>query len=177
MALALLVLLVMASLALAACVVMRTPMIRSMEQREGLGEARDQVERARALIIVQRQRTADLRSHEGALRKRQVEIDRALSAIEQDSANLPEQRYELLFEVGAPEPGLRPYEFLLLRLQRGRAADTRGIEGRLWSQQRLARVWASDSASAMAQAQARFPALQGYSVKPAPQRVAAGFDA
>ena len=85
----------------------------------------------------------------------------------------PKQTHELTFELGTPEGGMQPFDFVLSR--QSAYLDLEKISGperSLWKQPRVLRVWSRSQASAVTTAEKRYPVQNGFIVRTA-VRVAA----
>jgi hypothetical protein len=68
------------------------------------------------------------------------------------------------------------FEFIVSRTRRSEPADVKGPERDLWARPRLLRSRSRNAQAAMAQALARFPSADGFTVRPAERLNAAQGD-
>ena len=96
-------------------------------------------------------------------RKKLAEIEMNLKKAQQQVNLLPRQMFEVVFELGASDPGLQAYEFIVSRSKRQqRTGELRGPEAALWARPRLLRAWSRNQTGAMALAQSRFSSIDGF---------------
>jgi hypothetical protein len=151
------------------------PMARASERQYGLAAARDNVKK--------------LRSERGALNAQLVELEGrkqeasvSLQSMQDELkqltgkiARLPKQTYELTFELGAPDAGLQPFEFMLSRNPGSLEVDkVIGPERQLWQHPRVLRVWSRTLNNAVTTADKRYPVQNGFVVRAALRVDAAG---
>jgi|GEM_PF-2900034 hypothetical protein len=149
------------------CLGFRATLIRAAETRHALASALDAVAGARESLVAL-QRSASER--DGAVkqqRRRLAEIDAELKTAQQQLNRLPVQAIEVVFELGAPDPGLKAHEFIIARRRAQRPGELNGPETELWAQPRTLRTWSRNQATAMAIAQNRFPSTDGFLVRAA----------
>ena len=85
---------------------------------------------------------------------------------QQQVALLPKQVFEIVFELGAPDPGMQAYEFIIARNRRAqKPGEYQGPEAELWARPRILRAWSRNQTAALALAQSRFSNLDGFMLR------------
>jgi hypothetical protein len=151
------------------------PMARAAERQYGLAEARDSVKKLRG---ERGALNAQLVGLEGGKQELTASLQSMRDELKQLSgkiARLPKQTYELTFELGAPDAGLQPFEFMLSR-NPGYLDVERviGPERQLWQHPRVLRVWSRNLNNAVTTADKRYPVQNGFVVRAALRVDAAG---
>jgi hypothetical protein len=160
---ALVAILILSLLGLVGCLALRNPLIRAAEERHGLSSARDSITEARRQRLAEHSLSSDFESRLKAQRKALTEIEADLKKAQQQVAQLPKQVFEIIFELGMPEPGMQAYEFVVARGPSApRAAELIGAEATLWARPRILRAWSRGQIGAQGLAQARFPSTEGF---------------
>ncbi len=154
--------LILSLLGLITCLALRGPLIRAVEARHGLTTARDSIGEARQQRLAEHSLSNDFDGKLLARRKTLNEIDANLKTAQQQVAALPKQNFEVVFELGTPEPGAQVYEFVVARQ---RNADAAGAEAQLWARPRILRAWSRNQLGAQGLAQARFPSSEGFMLR------------
>jgi hypothetical protein len=159
----LVVVLILALIGFIGSLLLRGPLIRTTEERHGLGSARDAITEARKLRLEEHSKSTELDGKVKEQRKKLAEIESELRKAQQQVNILPKQVFEVAFELGAPDPGLQPYEFIVSRSKRQqRPSELHGPEAALWARPRLLRAWSRNQTGAMAMAQTRFSSMDGF---------------
>ena len=159
----LVVILVLSLLGLIGCLALRGPLIRAVEERHGLSSTRDSIGEARRQRLAEHSLSTDFEGKLKAQRKALAEIDANLKKAQQQVASLPKQIFEVMFELGTPEPGLQAYEFVVARNRNSpRAEEPVGAEAELWARPRILRAWSRNQLGAQGLAQGRFPSTEGF---------------
>ena len=154
----LVVILILSSLGLIGCLALRGPLIRAAEARHGLSSARDLIGAARQQRLAEHSLSTDFEGKLLAQRKTLAEIETNLKKAQQQVSQLPKQVFEVVFELGTPESGAQPYEFVVAR----KAGNLAGAEAELWARPRILRAWSRNQVGAQGLAQARFPSTEGF---------------
>jgi hypothetical protein len=155
--------LILSLLGLIGCLAVRGPLIRAAEARHGLTTARDSIGEARQQRLAEQSLSNDFDGKLLARRKTLNEIDANLKKAQQQVAALPKQNFEVVFELGTPEPGAQVYEFVVARQRSADAAA--GAEAQLWARPRILRAWSRNQLGAQGLAQARFPSSEGFMLR------------
>jgi chromosome segregation ATPase len=152
------------------------PMIQASERQFALAASRSTLKTLRG-------ERGELNVQMADLDNQKRELDKALGAMtaEQKELNdkigrLPKRVYELTFELGAPEGGAQPYEFIVSR--QAAYLDLEkvfGPERQLWERPRVLRVWSRSHAAAVSAAEKRYPVQNGFVVRSA-ERIAVSAD-
>ena len=159
----LVVILVLSLLGLIGCLTLRGPLIRAVEERHGLSSARDSIGAARQQRLAEHSRSSDFEGKVAAQRKALAEIDANLKKAQQQVALLPKQSFEVVFELGTPEPGAQVYEFVVARHRSAAHTDGPvGAEAALWARPRILRASSRNQIGAQGLAQGRFPSSEGF---------------
>jgi hypothetical protein len=82
--------------------------------------------------------------------------------------NMPKRTHELTFELGTPEGGMQPFDFVLSR--QSAYLDLEKISGperALWKQPSVLRVWSRSHPNAVTTAEKRYPVQNGFIVRTA----------
>jgi len=159
----LVVILVLSLLGLIGCLALRGPLIRAVEERHGLSSARDSIGEARQQRLAEHSLSSDFEGKLKAQRKALAEIEANLKKAQQQVAMLPKQNFEIVFELGTPEPGTQPYEFIVARPRNSPHGEAPvGAEAELWARPRILRAWSRSQIGAQGLAQGRFPSTEGF---------------
>ncbi|MEA2753990.1 MAG: hypothetical protein QOJ54_279 [Aliidongia sp.] len=145
-----------------------TPMVRAAERQFELAAARDRIKKLRsergALNVQLAEADANRRALAESLESMQAEMKSLNGKIDR----LPKQINELTFEIGAPETGLLPFDFMLGRNPSALDVEkVAGPERQLWQQARVLRVWSRSLANAAAAAEKRYPMQNGFIIRAA----------
>ncbi|HEV2673080.1 MAG TPA: hypothetical protein VGV37_00980 [Aliidongia sp.] len=167
MSILLIAILTLALLGIVACLALRGPMIRAFEDRHGLTDSRKAVTDARKARNEAKVKAAQFESRRQALAGQILDVETEVKKLEQQLKAMPQAVYTLVFELGAGDMGLPPFEFIVSRLRRSEPGDSKGPERELWSRPRILRAYGRNAQTAMAAALARFPAADGFTVRPA----------
>ena len=159
----LVVIFILSLLGLIGCVALRGALIRATEERHGLSSARDSITEARQQRLAEHSLSSDFEGKLKEQRKALAEIEANLKKAQQQVTLLPKQVFEIVFELGTPEPGLQAYEFVVARSRSGaRASELAGAEAELWARPRILRAWSRNQVGALGLAQGRFPSTEGF---------------
>ena len=160
-------------LGLIGLLVIGSPMMRALERQYSLAENRDALKKLRG-------DRGELQSQLAALEAQKAELTKSADGMRAELKDLaakigktPKQTHELTFELGTPEGGMQPFDFVLSR--QSAYLDLEKISGperSLWKQPRVLRVWSRSQASAVTTAEKRYPVQNGFMVRTA-ERVAA----
>lgn len=174
----LVVILIVALIGFTGCLLLRGPLIRASEEQHGLRSAREAITEARTLRLDEHSKSTELDDKVKEQRKKLSEIEIELKKAQLQVSQLPKQSFEVVFELGAPDPGLQPYEFIVSRSRRQqRPIELRGAEAALWGRPRLLRAWSRNQTGAMAMAQNRFSSMEGFALRVAERGDRAAFAA
>ncbi|HLZ64856.1 MAG TPA: hypothetical protein VKQ29_01435 [Aliidongia sp.] len=149
------------------CLTIRGPMIRAFEDRHGLTASRKAVTDARKARNEAKVKAADLAQRKRALEGRVAEVEGEVKKLDQQLKTMPQMVYTLVFELGGSDASVPMFEFIVARARRLEPGDVKGPERDLWSRPRLLRSRSRNAQTALAQALARFPAADGFTVRPA----------
>jgi len=163
---ALLVIFILSLIGFIACLSFRTALIRAAEDRHGLSSARDAINEARKVRMTEHGMSTELDGKIKEQRRKLAEIESDLKKAQQQVALLPKQVFEIVFELGAPDPGMQAYEFIIARNRRAqKPGEYQGPEAELWARPRILRAWSRNQVAALALAQSRFSNLDGYMLR------------
>jgi hypothetical protein len=144
------------------------PMARASERQYGLALARDSVKKLRGERGALNAQLVELEGRKQELTASLQSMQDELKQLAGKIARLPKQTYELTFELGAPDAGLQPFEFMLSRnpgyLDVERVV---GPERQLWQHPRVLRVWSRNLNNGMAMADKRYSIQNGFTVRAA----------
>ena len=159
----LVVVLILALIGFTGSLLLRGPLIRTTEERHGLGTAHEAITEARNLRLEEHGTSTELDGKVKEQRKKLAEIEETLRRAQQQVNLLPKQMFELVFELGASAPGLQAYEFVVSRSKRQqRSSELRGPEVALWARPRVLRAWSRNQTGALVMAQSRFSSIDGF---------------
>ena len=167
MSILLIAILTLALIGIVACLVLRGPMISAFEDRHGLTDSRKAVTDARKARNEAKAKAAELDARKHAAKERAAGVEDEVRKLDQQLKAMPQAVYSLVFELGAGDMGMPPFEFIVSRLRHSEPGDVKGPERALWSRPRLLRAFSRNAQTAMAAALARFPAADGFTVRPA----------
>jgi hypothetical protein len=167
MSVLLIAILALTLLGIAACLMLRGPMIRAFEDRHGLTESRKAVTDARKARNEAKVKAAELEARKLSLREKLDGAEIETRKLEQQMKAMPQMVYTLMFELGGNDTSIPTFDFIVSRIRRSEPGDAKGPERDLWARARLLRSRSRNAQTAMAQALARFPSADGYSVRPA----------
>jgi hypothetical protein len=154
------------------CLALRAPLIRSFEERHGLSGARKMVEEARADRVAEKARGHELDDRKQALKTSLDAANKELAITDEQLKRTPQSTYVLVFELGTPEAGMQPFEFILTRTRRASdSSESKAPDRELWAKPRLLRTWARNQQGGFALAQTRFTLADGFILRVA-ERVA-----
>jgi hypothetical protein len=163
---ALLVIFILSLLGLIACLALRTALIRAAEDRHGLSSARDAITEARKVRMTEHALSTELAGKIKEQRRKLAEIEIELKKAQQQVALLPKQVFEIVFELGTPDPGMQAYEFIVARNRRAqKPGEFQGPEAELWARPRILRAWSRNQTVALTLAQSRFSSLDGFMLR------------
>jgi hypothetical protein len=172
----LIAILTLALIGIITCLSIKGPMIRAFEDRHGLTDSRTAVKEARKARTEAKIKAADLEQRKNQLRNQLDDIASEISRVDIQLKAMPQMVYTLVFELGGNETSVPLFEFIVSRLRRSEPGDAKGPERDLWARPRLLRCRSRTAQAAMATALARFPAADGFTVRPAERIVAAQGD-
>ena len=162
----LVVILILSLLGLIGCLALRGPLIRAVEERHGLSSARDSIGEARQQRLAEHSLSSDFEDKLKAQCKALAEIETNLKKTQQQVALLPKQSFDVVFELGTPEPGTQPYEFVVARHRNSPPGEAPvGAEAELWARPRILRAWSRNQLGAQGLAQGRFPSSEGFMLR------------
>jgi hypothetical protein len=151
------------------------PMIRAAERQHGLKAAHDEVKRLRGERATERSAASEVAGKRDDAASKLAVMTAELRKLEEEIARLPKQIFELTFELGAPDPGMQSFEFVVSR--NPTSADSSGLPGperALWKAPRIVRAWSRNQAAAIAAVEKRFRQADGFTVRAAERLGAAG---
>jgi len=154
-------------LGIIACLSVRGPLIRAFEDRHGLTDARNAVTEARKARNETKVKAAELEAQKQALSDKIADIEAETNKIDQQLKAMPQMVYTLVFELGGSDASVPMFEFVVARTPRLGPTDAKGPERELWARPRVLRCRSRNAQTALAQAQARFPTADGFTVRPA----------
>jgi hypothetical protein len=166
MSVLLIAILALALLGIIACLILQGPMIRAFENRHGLTESRKAVTDARKARNEAKVKAAELDVRKQALRDKLDILDTETKKLDTQLKAMPQMVYTLVFELGGSDSSVPTFEFIVSRTRRSESGDAKGPERDLWARSRLLRSRSRNAQTAMAQALARFPSADGYTVRP-----------
>jgi hypothetical protein len=162
----LLVVFILSLIGFVACLAFRGALIRAAEDRHGLSSARASITEARKIRMTEHSLSIELDGKIKEQRRKLAEIEGNVKKAQQQVAILPKQVFEIVFELGAADPGMQAYEFIVARNRRAaRAGDGQGAEAELWARPRILRAWSRNQTGALALAQSRFPSMDGFTLR------------
>lgn len=147
-------------------------MVRNREIAEKVDELRSVLETTRNDIEREREKALELRNGAIAVNRKVIELERKETALSDEVERMPEERFELIFEIGEEQEGSSIFEFFVRRSQKPRTSGVaqevtvRNAEVRLWSAPRNLRVRARTMSAATAAALTKFPKLHGFMIVP-----------
>jgi hypothetical protein len=167
MSILLIAVLTLALLGIAACLILRGPMIRAAEARHGLTDSIKAVTDARKARVQGKHKATELDARKQELKDRIAAVEADAKKIDQQLKAMPQMVYTLVFELGAGDAGMPLFEFIVSRTRRSEPGDVKGPERELWARPRVIRTRSRNAQTALATALARFPAADGFTVRPA----------
>jgi hypothetical protein len=149
-----------------ASVALTGPITRVLQERVGLSEKYDRLVAAReALAAAQAARVAS-HARVRALDLKIDEVDNRSNALTRRLARIPLNEWEVIFELGQPEPGAQVFEFFVTRSIREDAPTLiRPGEGALFATGRRVRCWSRTEVGAVTLATGRFSSHDGYMLR------------
>jgi hypothetical protein len=145
-----------------------TPMVRASERQFELALARDHVKKLRSERGSLNAQLAELSENRRTLAQSLEDMQTELKALNGKIDRSPRQINELTFELGAPEAGMLPFDFMLGRNPGYLDIEkVVGPERQLWQQPRVLRVWSRSLANAASAAEKRYPAQNGFIIRAA----------
>jgi hypothetical protein len=154
--------------------VIGNPMVRASEQQFGLAAARDTVKTLRAERAALHTQLSELESRKQEMTKSLEAMQEELKALTDKIGRMPKQIQELTFELGVPEGGMQPFDFVLSRHASYLDVEkVTGPERQLWKRPRVLRVWSRSLANAVTTAEKRYPEQNGFIIRVA-ERVNVG---
>ena len=163
----LIAILALSLLGIITCLALRGPMIRAFEDRHGLTESRKAVTDARKARTEAKAKVAELEVRKHELRGKLDTVEIEVKKLDQQLKAMPQTVYTLVFELGGGDPSQPMFEFIVARIRRSEPGDAKGPERDLWARPRLLRSRGRNAQAALAQALARFPTADGFTVRPA----------
>jgi hypothetical protein len=163
----LIAILALALIGILTCLTIRGPMIRAFEARHGLTDSRKAVTDARNARNEAKVKAAELDQRKQRLKSKLDDADSEVRKVDMQMKAMPQTVYTLVFELGGSDTSVPLFEFIVSRLRRSEPGDVKGPERDLWSRPRLLRCRSRSAQAAMATALARFPAADGFTVRPA----------
>lgn len=145
-----------------------SPMMRASERQYGLSESRDALKKLRGDRGELQGKLAGLEAQKAELTKSVEGMRAELKDLTGKIGKTPKQTHELTFELGTPESGMQPFDFVLSR--QSAYLDLEKISGperALWKQPRVLRVWSRSQANATTTAEKRYPVQNGFIVRTA----------
>jgi hypothetical protein len=142
------------------------PMIRAAERQYGLKAAQDEVKRLRSERATERSAIDDVAGQVSTAAAKLADMRVELREIEEEILRLPRQVFELTFELGAPDPGTQPFDFLVSRYPT--SLDATGLSGPerdLWKRPRVVRLWGRNQPAAIIAVEKRFRQGDGFTVR------------
>jgi len=170
----LIAILTLALIGIIICVSIKGPIIRAFEDRHGLTDSRKAVTEARKARTAAKIKAAELGQRKNQLRNQLSELANEINRVDMQLKAMPQMVYTLVFELGGSDRAMPLFEFIVSRLRRSEPGDAKGPERDLWARPRLLRCRSRTAQAAMATALARFPAADGFTVRPAERINAAG---
>ena len=158
--------------------VIGNPMVRASERQFGLAAGRDTVKKLRGDRGALHTQLAELESQKQELAKSLEAMQAELKELNDKIGRLPKQTHDLTFELGVPDGGMQPFDFVLSR--HAGYLDVEkvvGPERQLWKRPRVLRVWSRSLASAVTTAEKRYPDQNGFTIRAAVRVDAAGHPA
>jgi TolA-binding protein len=149
-----------------------SPMMRASERQYGLAASRDALKKLRADRGSLHSQLAELESQKQELVQSIDSMRAELKEATDKIGKMPKQTHELTFELGVPDGGMQPFDFVLSR--HAAYLDIEKISGperQLWKQPRVLRVWSRSQANAVTTAEKRYPVQNCFIVRTA-ERVA-----
>ena len=144
------------------------PMMRASERQYGLADSRDALKTLRGDRGELQGKLAESEAQKAELTKSVEGMRAELKDLTAKIGKTPKQTHELTFELGTPEGGMQPFDFVLSR--QSAYLDLEKISGperSLWKQPRVLRVWSRSQASAVTTAEKRYPVQNGFIVRTA----------
>jgi hypothetical protein len=153
--------------------ILGTPMIRSTERRCALNAGHDELKRLRGERATARGTASDVLARRDDASAKLAKMRSELHAIEDEIKRLPDQVFELTFELGAPQPGMQSFDFIVSRHANNLASSSVSTpERNLWRTPRVVRVLSRNQAQASAALEKRFRPADGFSTRLAERRLA-----
>jgi septal ring factor EnvC (AmiA/AmiB activator) len=144
------------------------PMMRASERQYGLAENRDALKKLRGDRGAVHAKLAEFEAQKAELTKTVETMRAELKDFAAKVDKTPKRIHELTFELGTPEGGMQPFEFVLSR--QAAYLDLEKISGperALWKQPRVLRVWSRSQPNAVTTAEKRYPVQNGFIVRTA----------
>ena len=145
-----------------------SPMMRASERQYALAESRDALKKLRDDRGGLQTQLAELEGQKAELTKIVEGMRAELKDLTAKIGKTPMRIHELTFELGTPEGGMQPFDFVLSR--QSVYLDLEKISGperALWKQPRVLRVWSRSQAIATTTAEKRYPVQNGFIVRTA----------
>jgi hypothetical protein len=151
-------------------------MMRAFEDRHGLTDSRKAVTDARTARNEAKANAAQLEARVRELQAKIDDVESESRKLDHQLKAMPPVVYTLAFELGGSDAGVPMFEFIVSRTRRSEPGEVKGPERDLWARPRLLRSRSRNAQTAMAQALARFPSADGFTVRPAERLNAAQGD-
>jgi uncharacterized coiled-coil protein SlyX len=145
-----------------------SPMMRASERQYRLAEGRDALKKLRGDRGEFQTRLTELDAQKAELTKTVEGMRGELKELTGKIGKMPKQIYELTFELGTPDGGMQPFDFMLSR--QSASLDLEKISGperQLWREPRVLRVWSRSQPNALTTAEKRYPVQNGFMVRTA----------
>jgi hypothetical protein len=160
------VLFVTGLLGLICLLVIGGPMVRASERQFGLAAGRDTVKKLRGERGALHTQLAELEAQKQELAKSLESMQTELKDLADKLGRLPKRTHELTFELGVPDGGMQPFDFVLSRHAGYLDIEkVTGPERQLWKRPCVLRVWSRSQANAVTTAEKRYPEQNGFIIR------------
>jgi hypothetical protein len=163
----LIAILALALIGILTCLAIKGPMVRAFEDRHGLTDSRKAVTDARQARNEAKIKAAELDQRRYQLKNKFDDAESEIRKLDIQLKAMPQMVYTLVFELGGSDTTVPLFEFIVSRTRRSEPGDVKGPERDLWARPRLLRCRSRTAQAATATALARFPAADGFTVRPA----------